>query len=157
MGLFKAPVAGGLSFISSLSKKDLPDVVRTRSCLYLMTRKRNVPNMSAPKWDTFDRDYVQITDTKVVYVDGLTSWVDLSCPETTELYNNFARNMFKEFVVEDWGICDAMLEYKVDFGKSKGILELTQKGYLMVLLDWTDLEECKPKYAALWKPISSPM
>ena len=116
----------------------------TDSCLYLMTRKRKTPKVSAPEWDTFDRDYVQIA--LVVYVDDLTSRVDLACPETTELYNSFVNNMFKEFVVEDRGICDAMLGYKIDYDKVKGTLKLTQKGCLLALLDRTGLEDCKPKY-----------
>ena len=50
-------------------------------------------------------------------MDDLTARVELDCPEAKELYDKFVRNMFKEFVVEDRGILDSMLGYKIHYDK----------------------------------------
>ena len=75
-------------------------------------------------------------------MDDLTARVDLDCPETKEMYDKFVKNMFKEFVVEDRGILDSMLGYKIDYDKERGLLKLTQKSCLLELLERTGLSEC---------------
>ena len=82
----------------------------------------------------------------MVYVDDLTARADLGCPLTKQNYDMFVTHMQKEFVVEDRGICDSMLGYKIDYDKKKGTLKLTQKSCLLGLLQRTNLDECDQKY-----------
>ena len=116
----------------------------TDSCLYLKTQKRTRPKDPTLRvFDEFDKDYIQIA--LVVYVDDLTSRVDLDCPEAKEVYDKFVANMFEKFVVEDRGILDAMLGYKIDYDRNRGWLKMTQKSCLLALLDRTGLSECNTK------------
>jgi hypothetical protein len=109
-----------------------------------MTRKRTKAKDSSLKvHDRFDRDNMQVA--LVVYVGDLTARVDLDCPETKKMYDKFVKNMFKEFVVEDRGILDSMLGYKIDYDKERGLLKLTQKSCLLELLERTGLSECRTK------------
>ena len=133
----------------------------TDSCLYLLTTKRKQmlarnneevrklkeasPNSNLNiAADDFDAVYTQIA--LVVYVDDLTVRVDLKCAETKAIYDKFVKSMTSEFVVEDRGICDCMLGYKIDYDKVMGILKLTQKSCLLGLLSRTGIDECKPTY-----------
>ena len=106
----------------------------TDSCLYLMTRKRTKRKLHpCAEEDKFDENYVQIA--LVVYVDDLTARVDLECPEARRLYDQFAKNMFQEFVLEDRGDLDAMLGYKIDYDIDRGVIKLTQKYCLLTLVE----------------------
>jgi hypothetical protein len=118
----------------------------TDSCLYLLTNKREKPKLpSDPNYhDDFDAKYTQIA--LVVYVDDLTARVDLECPETKAIYDNFVTHMRASFVVEDRGVCDSMLGYKIDYDKKAGILKLTQKSCLLQLLERNQLTTCDTKH-----------
>ena len=48
-------------------------------------------------------------------------------------------------MVEDRGILDSMLGYKIDYDKERGLLKLTQKSCLLELLERTGLSECRTK------------
>ena len=142
-GLKQSPRCWGMKLHKFLIKEGF-ERSDTDSCLYLMTRKRTkAKDSSLEVHDRFDRDYTQIA--LVVYVDDLTARVDLDCPETKGMYDKFVKNMFKEFVVEDRGILDSMLGYKIDYDKERGLLKLTQKSCLLELLERTGLSECRTK------------
>jgi hypothetical protein len=104
----------------------------TDSCLYLLDRI-----------DIKTNSKIQIA--LVVYVDDLTARANLECPLTKHIYDKFVKHMQAEFVVEDRGICDSMLGYKIDYDKANGTLKLTQKSCLLGLLQRTNLDECERK------------